>query len=88
MPIDKTLAGGSGDARNKVILSMFNHIRIGERSGSGIPRIFGATLETGYPKPLLLDGFNPDTIELTVFIKKDNANSAISSKIVAADLTE
>ncbi len=88
MPLDKAIAGGKSDARNKVILSMFNHIRIGERSGSGIPRIFGATLEAGYPKPLLLDSFNPDYTELTVFIKKDKTNTITSTKSIDSNLTE
>ncbi|MCM1556093.1 MAG: putative DNA binding domain-containing protein [Anaeroplasma bactoclasticum] len=88
MPLDKAITGGRSDARNKVILSMFNHIRIGERSGSGIPRIFGATLEAGYPKPILSDRFNPDITELTVFIKKEKISPTTSTKLVDSNLTE
>lgn len=71
MPLDKALTGGFSDARNKMILTIFNNIRIGERGGTGIPRIWAATKDANYPTPILKDEFNPDITELTVFIKRD-----------------
>lgn len=89
MHISQALEGGTSDARNKIILTLFNHLHIGERGGTGIPRIWTATKEAGYPTPIIKDSFNPDITELTVFIKKDKTQSAsIPSTVIASSLTE
>ncbi|MCM1557159.1 MAG: hypothetical protein NC087_06455 [Anaeroplasma bactoclasticum] len=88
MPLNKALKGGTSDARNKTILAMFNNIKIGERGGTGIPKIWTATKDAEYPTPILIDSFNPDITELTVFIKKDKTNTITSTKSVDLNLTE
>ena len=84
-PITKevALAGGISDARNKTILTLFNNINIGERTGSGIPLIYSATKELKYKEPIYKESLNPDytvlTIYLTSNLDKDNGNLDIQS---------
>ena len=61
--------GGNSDARNKLILTMFNNINIGERTGSGIPLIISATKDEGYTTPTFQDFFNPDYTLVTIYLK-------------------
>lgn len=42
------LKGGVSDPRNKTIMKMFNLIGIGERAGSGIPKLWKVWNEEGY----------------------------------------
>lgn len=62
-------AGGNSDARNKLILTMFNNINIGERTGSGIPLILNATKDEGYTSPTFEDFFSPDYTLVTIYLK-------------------
>lgn len=59
---------GNSDARNKLILTMFNNINIGERTGSGIPLIISATKEEGYTTPTFQDFFSPDYTLVTIYL--------------------
>ena len=45
------LSGGVSDVRNKAIMKMFNLIGIGERAGSGVPRIFDVWKQYGWLSP-------------------------------------
>ena len=67
--------GGNSDARNKLILTMFNNINIGERTGSGIPLIISATKDEGYTTPTFQDFFNHDYTLVTIYLK-----SVVASK--------
>lgn len=64
-------AGGNSDARNKLVLTMFNNVNIGERTGSGIPLIINATRGEGYIPPTFQDYFNPDYTLVSIYLKKD-----------------
>lgn len=57
---EKAFIGGESDARNKTILKMFNLVGVGERAGSGIPKILYACKEYGFGQPTLFDSYNPD----------------------------
>ncbi len=63
-------AGGNSDARNKSILTMFNNINAGERTGSGIPLILNTTKDEGYSTPTFQDFFNPDYTLVTIYLQK------------------
>lgn len=70
IPKEIALLGGTSNARNKNILSIFSYVNIGERGGTGIPLILSATKNVNYPSPLLEDSINPDQTKLTIFIKE------------------
>ena len=49
--LDEMLAGGVSDSRNKGIMKMFNLLGIGERAGSGVPRIMKIWKELDFDEP-------------------------------------
>lgn len=67
-------SGGNSDARNKSVLTMFNNINVGERTGSGIPLILSATKDAGYSTPTFQDFFNPDYTLVTIYLKNFENN--------------
>ena len=72
---DLAFSGGNSDSRNKLILTMFNNINIGERTGSGIPLILSATKNMGYSAPIFQDFFNPDYTLVTIFFEEKKYNN-------------
>ena len=68
-------SGGNSDARNKSVLTMFNNINVGERTGSGIPLILSATKDAGYSTPTFQDFFNPDFTLVTIYLRKPDINA-------------
>lgn len=65
---EQAFNGGISDARNKTILKMFNLVGIGERMGSGIPKILFAAKEFDYKEPTLEENFSPDNVVLTIYL--------------------
>lgn len=45
--------GGESSTRNKTLMKMFNLVEIGEKAGSGIPKLLKAWDETGYDDPII-----------------------------------
>ena len=68
--------------RNEVILKIFNMVGIGDRAGTGIPKIMNATKETGYMTPTLVENQQLMDTTLTIFISK-TSNLAVSSENLA-----
>ena len=63
--------GGISDPRNKVLMKMFNLINIGERAGSGVPKIFNTWEDQGWVEPVIEEQFDPDrTLLILSFDKK------------------
>lgn len=58
--IQDALVGGVSDPRNATLIKMFNLINVGERSGSGIPKIFAAWEGQSWRRPELRESFEPD----------------------------
>ena len=54
------LKGGISEPRNKIIMKIFNLIRVGERAGSGVPDIFSVWDEEGWITPIVEEQFKPD----------------------------
>lgn len=66
------LKGGISEPRNKVIMKMFNLIRVGERAGSGVPDIFHVWDDEGWIAPVVEEQFRPDrTILRLSFVEKE-----------------
>ena len=68
--------------RNEVILKIFNMVVIGDRAGTGIPKIMNATKEAGYVTPTLVENQQLMDTTLTIFISK-TSNLAVSSENLA-----
>lgn len=89
--VDAAKSGGVSDPRNGTMLKMFNLIDIGERSGSGIPLIFGAWREQGWVVPAVTEQLEPERTILTLpfekigdkksVIKIGDKKSAINAKM-------
>lgn len=60
---------------------MFNLIDIGERSGSGLPHIFGAWREQCWVMPAITEQLEPERTLLTLTFKKAAKKTAINAKM-------
>jgi len=58
--IESAIHGGESDCRNRTIHQMFLLIGLGERAGSGLPKIFSGWSSQHWSKPLLHEKNNPD----------------------------
>ena len=73
--------GGVSDPRNKPLMKMFNLINIGERAGSGVPKIFNIWADEGWKQPEIIEEFDPDRTVLVLPLEKEkNSNSAFFNK--------
>ena len=70
MNIEDAKSGGVSDPRNATIMKMFNLINIGERAGSGIPKIYFTWEKQGFDVPEISESFNPDRIKLVLSVSK------------------
>ena len=70
MNIEDAKSGGVSDPRNVTLMKMFNLINIGERAGSGIPKIYKTWEKQGLKLPELTESFMPDRIVLSLQIEK------------------
>lgn len=69
---EQMLKGGISEPRNKVIMKMFNLIRVGERAGSGVPDIFSTWESEGWIEPIIEEQYKPDrTILKLSFMEKE-----------------
>jgi predicted HTH transcriptional regulator len=62
---------------------MFNLINVGERSGSGIPKIFAAWEVEGWKRPELTESFEPDRTTLSLDFVGEKIAIKSSDKKVA-----
>ena len=67
------LRGGISDPRNRGLMKMFNLIDIGERAGSGIPKIVNIWNNEGLKAPSIEEEFDPDRTILSLSLEKKQA---------------
>ena len=67
------LRGGVSDPRNRGLMKMFNLIDIGERAGSGIPKIVNIWSDENLKDPVIAEEFDPDRTILTLSLEKKQA---------------
>ena len=60
IPIENAVNGGESDCRNRTIHQMFLLIGLGERAGSGLPKIFSGWSSQHWSKPLLYEKQEPE----------------------------
>ncbi|HIY82575.1 MAG TPA: hypothetical protein H9823_01810 [Candidatus Rubneribacter avistercoris] len=64
--MDKALAGGVSDPRNATMAKMFSLVEIGERAGSGLPKIVDGWRACGLSQPVIAESFDPDRTVLVL----------------------
>ena len=70
MPHNQIIQGGKSAPRNESILKMFNMVGIGERGGTGIPKILNAAKEVNYLTPTIEDNSQLMDTTLTIYFEK------------------
>ncbi len=70
---NQMLLGGVSDPRNRGLMKMFNLIDIGERAGSGIPKIINIWKEERLKDPIIEEQFSPDRTLITLSLEKKQA---------------
>ena len=67
---EQMLKGGVSDPRNRGLMKMFNLIDIGERAGSGVPKIFNIWKDEGLKEPIIEEQFDPDRFILALPLER------------------
>ncbi|UXI01130.1 hypothetical protein [Photobacterium sp. TY1-4] len=59
IPLEEVIAGGTSDCRNRLLHQMFLLIGLGERAGSGMPKIFSGWKSVNWRTPKLWEKMPP-----------------------------
>jgi ATP-dependent DNA helicase RecG len=60
LPLEQVIRGGESDCRNRILHQMFLLIGLGERGGSGMPKIFSGWQSSHWRQPLLREKDEPE----------------------------
>ena len=60
LPIEQVIRGGESDCRNRILHQLFLLIGLGERGGSGMPRIYGGWKSQHWRPPALMEKDEPE----------------------------
>lgn len=60
LPIEQVIRGGESDCRNRILHQMFLLIGLGERGGSGMPKIYSGWTSQHWRQPLLREKDEPE----------------------------
>ena len=66
VPLDIAIAGGTSDARNDVLFTLFALVEIGEKLGTGLVQLFALWEQNGWPRPEFKEQFDPERTFLTL----------------------
>jgi predicted HTH transcriptional regulator len=66
LTVEEAVSGGFSTPRNGVLMKIFNLIGVGERAGSGIPKVWKAWQDEGWGKPELNERL--ESLERTALI--------------------
>lgn len=66
LPIEQVIRGGESDCRNRILHQMFLLIGLGERGGSGMPRIYGGWKSQHWRPPALAEKDEPEQTLLSL----------------------
>ena len=75
IPGFEAMTGGVSDPRNSVLLKLFSFLDLGERAGSGVPKIVDAMKETFGTKPSYKEKFTPDRTEMTFYLDENQGTT-------------
>ena len=79
VPLDVAISGGTSDARNDVLFTLFALVEIGEKLGTRLVQLFALWEKNGWPRPELHEQFDPERTILTLDYN-DAADAAMSSE--------
>lgn len=71
--LQEAFSGGVSDPRNANLIKMFHLINIGERAGSGLPRICAVWQKQGWQDPEIVENFGPDRTTLSLPVSTEKA---------------
>lgn len=60
LPLEQVIRGGESDCRNRILHQMFLLIGLGERGGSGMPKIYSGWKSRHWRQPLLREKDHPE----------------------------
>ncbi|MDD2545763.1 MAG: putative DNA binding domain-containing protein [Burkholderiaceae bacterium] len=60
LPLEQVIRGGESDCRNRILHQMFLMIGLGERGGSGMPKIYSGWSSQHWRQPLLREKEEPE----------------------------
>ena len=60
LPLEQVIHGGESDCRNRLMHQMFLMIGLGERAGSGVPKIYGGWKSQEWRPPFLYEKEDPE----------------------------
>lgn len=60
LPLEQVIRGGESDCRNRILHQMFLLIGLGERGGSGMPKIYSGWRSRHWRQPLLREKDHPE----------------------------
>lgn len=60
LPLEQVIRGGESDCRNRILHQMFLLIGLGERGGSGMPKIYSGWQSRHWRQPLLREKDHPE----------------------------
>ena len=66
LPLVIAIAGGTSDARNDVLFTLFALVEIGEKLGTGLVQLFALWEQNGWPRPEFKEQFDPERTFLTL----------------------
>jgi ATP-dependent DNA helicase RecG len=66
LPIEQVVRGGESDCRNRILHQMFLLIGLGERGGSGIPKIYSGWKSQHWRPPALSEKIEPEQTQLAL----------------------
>ena len=66
LPLDVAVAGGTSDARNDVLFTLFALVEIGEKLGTGLVQLFSLWEQNGWARPEFVEQFDPERTFLTL----------------------
>jgi len=66
LPLEQVIRGGESDCRNRILHQMFLMIGLGERGGSGMPRIYGGWKSQHWRPPALSEKDVPEQTQLAL----------------------
>ena len=70
--VDAAISGGVSDPRNATMLKIFSFVEIGERAGSGLPKVFNGWKACDLPEPVITESFDPDRTTLVLPLQDEN----------------
>lgn len=81
--VEQYFEGGTSICRNSILQKMFEFIGEGERAGSGVDTIRKGWASNKWPEPVIRELYDPEQVELTLFLGSKTENEPTNEPINA-----